>query len=145
MTLRVTVIDDDPLQGELLVRVLGERTDVELTMHQVASDALDELERTPRSRLPHFVLLDLRMPGLDGHAVQRLLAASEHLATVPVVVLSGSTLEADRDRSYELGAAMYLPKPDELSQLRVLLEHLVGLWQFVLPRPGGTQPPSVVA
>lgn len=139
------VVDDDPLHGEVLRRVFAEHTDVDVTYFQSATDALEELESTRRSRLPHLLLLDLRMPGLDGHAMQERLCAHQLLSTVPVVVLSGSSLDVDRERSYALGASLYLPKPDELSQLRELIAHLVGLWQFVLPRPGGAPAPSVVA
>lgn len=144
MLLKITVVDDDPLHGEVLRRVFAEHSDLDVTYFQGASEALEELERTRRSRLPHLLLLDLRMPGLDGHAMQERLCAHPLLSNVPVVVLSGSTLEVDRQRSYELGASLYLPKPDELSQLRRLIAHLLGLWQFVLPRPGGAPAPSVV-
>ena len=143
--LRVTVIDDDPLQAEIMRRLFRTHDDLETTIYEQAEEAIDALRSTKRERLPHLILLDLRMPGLDGHAVQRVLAGDDHLRPIPVDVLSGSTLESDSARSYELGAAAYLPKPDALGELRELLGDLIGLWRRVLPPPGGAPAPSIVA
>ncbi len=143
--LRLTVIDDDPLQAEIMRRLLAVHANVETSIFENAESALEALRETKRERLPHVVLLDLRMPGLDGHTVQRLLSADVSLRPIPVIVLSGSTLETDATQSYELGAVAYLPKPDELDDLRELLANLVGLWQWVVPRPGGAPAPSIVS
>ncbi len=143
--LRLMVIDDDPLQAEIMRRLLKVHDEVESTLFQSAEEALEELRGAKREHFPHLILLDLRMPGLDGHAVQRLLAEDERLRPIPVIVLSGSTLASDASASYELGAAAYLPKPDELDDLRALLADLVGLWHRVMPRPGGASAPSIVS
>ncbi len=143
--LRLMVIDDDPLQAEIMRRLLKAHDDVECAIYQTADDALVELRAARREHFPHLILLDLRMPGIDGHAVQRLLTADDRLRPIPVIVLSGSTLESDAEAAYQLGAAAYLPKPDELDELRELLANLIGLWQRVMPRPGGPAAPSIVS
>lgn len=143
--LRLMVIDDDPLQAEIMRRLLKAHDDVDAAQYGTAEDALEALRETRSEQFPHLILLDLRMPGLDGHAVQRLLTEDERLALIPVIVLSGSTLASDADASYELGAVAYLPKPDELDELRALLADLVGLWHRVMPRRGGAAAPSIVS
>ncbi|MEO1060968.1 MAG: response regulator [Actinomycetota bacterium] len=143
--LRLMVIDDDPLQAEIMRRLLKAHDGVEASIFQTADAAIEQLHKTKRAHFPHLVVLDLRMPGLDGHAVQRVLGEDERLRAIPVVVLSGSTLEHDAAQAYELGASAYLHKPDELDDLRELLADLVGLWWRVTPRPGGAAAPSVVS
>src|SRR4029077_13538322 len=69
-------------------------------------------ERFP---LPFLVLLDLKMPGLDGFEVLQWLRAEPELKRLLVVVLTSSNLQADVDRAYELGANSYLVKPVEFN------------------------------
>ncbi|HWQ90162.1 MAG TPA: response regulator [Clostridia bacterium] len=76
--------------------------------------------------LPHLVLLDLKMPRINGFEVLAWLRKSEKLHRIPVVVLTSSNHEADVKRAYDLGANSYLVKPvgfEALVELVQVLEH----------------------
>lgn len=61
--------------------------------------------------LPDFVLLDLKMPGIDGHEVLRRVKSADNLKRIPIIILTSSREEGDRAVSYDNGANSYLVKP----------------------------------
>lgn len=61
--------------------------------------------------LPDIVLLDLKMPGIDGHEVLRRIKGSDGIKRIPVIILTSSKEEGDRALSYDIGANSYLVKP----------------------------------
>lgn len=131
---RILLIDDDPAGAELTIAALHE-----LGLGQnivVASDgeeALDYLFRrnsfthAPDSP-PSVVLLDLKMPKVDGHEVLRQIRADPRLARTHVVVLTSSDQEADIARSRELGTDAYLVKPTSIVELIEQLSRLASRW-----------------
>ncbi len=78
--------------------------------------------------LPDVVLLDLQLPGLDGHAVLERIRANERTRRLPVVVLTGSVAERDVARSYELGANSYVSKPVDFDRFARTVETLGRYW-----------------
>ncbi len=84
-----------------------------------ARDGLEAL-RLWRRHEPDLVLLDISMPGLDGHAVTRILASSE--PRVPVIFLSARAEQSDRVEGLELGAADYVTKPFSMPELLLRIE-----------------------
>jgi len=89
---------------------------------------------------PAMVLLDLNVPGVDGHAVLRHIKASTHLRPLPVVVFTTSAQTADVQSCYRLGANSYVVKPAGMVQLRELVDGLVQYWfrHVYLPQPEGS-------
>lgn len=61
--------------------------------------------------MPNLILLDLKMPGIDGFEVLRQIKCTEMLKRIPVVILTSSKEEGDRTLSYDIGANSYLLKP----------------------------------
>lgn len=84
--------------------------------------------------VPTVVLLDLKLPKLDGLGVLRRLRADEHTRTVPVVVLTSSSQDADVLASYTLGANSYVRKPVEFGAFVEAVSRL-GLYWVMLNRP----------
>ena len=76
-----------------------------------AHDGSEAIERLGRGPAPRLVLLDLRMPRVDGLEVLRWARAQPALEAVPIVVLTTSNLERDRKTAAELGATSYFEKP----------------------------------
>lgn len=103
----VLVVDDDPYVRPVLMRLLQRHG---LRVNE-ASDGYAALEAVAR-RPPDVILLDIRMPGLDGFEVLRRLSASQHSASIPVIILTANDLsETTRAQGLELGAKAYLEKP----------------------------------
>ena len=66
---------------------------------------------------PRLVLLDLKMPGMDGIDVLRAIKADEHLRRIPVVVMTSSQEERDMSQSYDLGVNSYVVKPVDFNSV----------------------------
>lgn len=86
------------------------------------------------SRVPTVVLLDLKLPKLDGLGVLKRLRADERTRTLPVVVLTSSSQDADVIASYNLGANSYVRKPVEFGAFVEAVSSL-GLYWVLLNRP----------
>lgn len=86
------------------------------------------------SRLPTVILLDLKLPKLDGLGVLRRLRADERTKMLPVVVLTSSSQDADVLASYNLGANSYVRKPVEFGAFVEAVSNL-GLYWLMLNRP----------
>ena len=91
------------------------------------------------ARLPQLVLLDLKLPKVDGLEVLKRIRASERICLLPVVILTTSTEEKDRLEGYRLGANSYVKKPVDFRQFADAV-HQLGLYWLVLneqpPRSG---------
>lgn len=89
------------------------------------------------SRVPTVILLDLKLPKLDGLGVLKRLRADERTRTLPVVVLTSSSQDADVIASYNLGANSYVRKPVEFGAFVEAVSSL-GLYWVLLNRPPPT-------
>ena len=109
---RVLVVDDEP-DVLLLCRLNLEQDGHEVLEAPNGQVALEIV----REDIPDLIVLDLMLPGIDGYDVLRTLRADQATAGVKVLVLTAKSLQADRERSRDLGAAAFLTKPflpDEL-------------------------------
>jgi two-component system response regulator len=92
------------------------------------------------SQLPQVILLDLKLPKMDGLEVLAALRENPATKLVPVVILTSSNEEEDRIRSYSLGANSYVRKPVDFSQM-VEATRQLGLYWLMLNQPA--PPPGV--
>jgi len=112
--MRVLIADDEPLARERLAALLGEAGAELVGSAGNGEDALREIERLR----PDVVLLDIRMPGVDGLDVARALQHAEH---VPAVVFC-TAYDEYAVQAFELSAVDYLLKPVRIERLRQALE-----------------------
>jgi CheY-like chemotaxis protein len=129
---RLLLVEDDEDHAFLVRRALRDMDDVRVTV-EVARSGEQALERLGRGRfdraaLPHLVLLDLRIPRLDGFEVLRRIRADSALRPLPVVVLTSSERDDDRERALLAGASWYVCKPIEGARFRAEVRQLVAGW-----------------
>lgn len=86
--------------------------------------------------LPAVLLLDIKMPRMDGMEVLRSIRADDALKTVPVVILSSSREESDMVRSWDLGANAYVVKPVDIDQFFTAVKTLGTFWALLNEAPG---------
>jgi two-component system response regulator len=86
------------------------------------------------NELPALILLDLKLPKVDGLQVLRRIRADEHTSRLAVVILTTSSEEQDIAQSYDLGANSYIRKPVDFKQFAEAIQHL-GLYWLVLNEP----------
>ena len=86
------------------------------------------------SRMPNVVLLDLKLPRVDGLEVLRQIRADERTRLLPIVILTSSTEEQDRMAGYGLGANSYIRKPVDFTQFVEAVRQL-GLYWLILNEP----------
>src|SRR3972149_6821937 len=129
----VMVVDDEEANLRILKRLLGREGWLVVTFLTG-----EEPLRSAAADPPDVVLLDVNMPGMDGHDVCRLFKAHDRLSRIPVIFLSGLSDSRDKLLAFEVGGADYITKPFsamevmartrpqlELASYRQQLEHLV--------------------
>lgn len=86
---------------------------------------------------PDIVLLDLRLPKIDGHEVLQFIKSTPSLSSIPVVILTTSSAEVDRARAYSLHANSYVVKPVDFERFHQLVRDLGLYWSvWNSPPPG---------
>jgi len=131
----VLLVEDSRHDAELMMRALA-KCDVNSKLHWV-QDGVDALEfirctgaydgRSFDQRLK-LVLLDLKMPRLNGLDVMRELKSDERTKTIPIVVMTSSNETRDIRESYQLGANGYVTKPIQSAELAAAIAHIAAYW-----------------
>lgn len=137
----ILLAEDNPDDEALTIRALNKNKIANnLSVVRDGVEALDFLfctglyaERDPND-LPEVVLLDLKLPKLDGLEVLRRIRADKRTQLLPVVILTSSVEEQDLIKSYSLGANSYIRKPVDFSQF-VEAVHQLGMYWLVLNEP----------
>jgi two-component system, response regulator len=130
--LRVLLVEDDDDHVFLVRRALDGLPDARVLL-EVAADGEQALERLTRARFapggpPQLVLLDLKMPRMDGLEVLRRIRADEAVAGLPVVVLTSSERQEDREEALRLGATWFVCKPVDGRRFRAEIQQLADRW-----------------
>ena len=87
-----------------------------------------------KNEFPVLILLDLKMPKMDGHQVLKELNKDDRLKKIPVVVFSSSLEESDLERSYKNGANSYIQKPVNGDEFNEVVENM-GLYWLLINEP----------
>lgn len=137
----VLLVEDNPNDAELTTRALKKHNLANRLLHvKDGEEALEYLFGTGRYAnhnpgiYPKVVLLDLRLPKVDGIEVLRRVRNDERTKAMPVVVLTSSPEDKDRIASYQLGANSYVVKPVEFESFSKAVTDL-GLYWLLLNKP----------
>ena len=141
---RILLVDDSTQDAELALDALADNHIAnEIIVLRDGVEALDYLFRrgTFAGRTdgqPAVILLDLKMPKVDGLEVLRQIKGDPKLKTIPVVVMTSSRDEQDLVTSYQLGVNAYVVKPLKFEEFVNAIKHLGAFWAVLNepPRPG---------
>ncbi|HEY5619555.1 MAG TPA: response regulator [Vicinamibacterales bacterium] len=141
---RILLVEDSPRDAELALDALAAHHLANEVVHvRDGADALDYLYRrgtfSGRSNgEPAVVLLDLKMPKVDGLEVLRQMKSDPHLRVIPVVVMTSSREEGDVLRSYELGVNAYVVKPVKFQEFVDAVRQVGAFWAVINEPPPGS-------
>jgi two-component system response regulator len=138
----ILLVEDNPDDEALTLRALKKNNILnQVVVARDGAEALDYLFGTGKhsgrdvNLLPQIVLLDLKLPKVDGLEVLRQLRADERTKLLPVVILTSSNEEQDRYRGYNLGANSYVRKPVDFNQFMEAVRQLGLYWLVLNERP----------
>jgi CheY-like chemotaxis protein len=132
---KILLVEDNMMDVELTLDAFREaKLKNEVNVARNGQDALDYLfgrdkyaDRT-LFPLPNLVLLDLKMPGIDGFEVLRQIKNTDILKRIPVIILTSSKEEGDRTLSYDIGANSYLLKPVSFEGFTEVVKKIDDYW-----------------
>jgi CheY-like chemotaxis protein len=130
----ILLAEDDPMVAELVVHAFATQESPPRIVHvRDGVETLDYLYAREQfehrsSENPAVLLLDVKMPRVDGLEVLRQIKTDERLKFTPVVMLTSSQDERDIRESYELGANAYVVKPVEFRRFANVLKEIEGFW-----------------
>ncbi len=137
----ILLVEDNPMDLDLTLRAFQRRR---LTNPiEVARDGEEALAWIPRweagEPIPALILLDIRMPRVDGLEVLRQLKSHPRFRTIPVVMLTTSAESADVQTAFELGANSYIVKPVDFEKFLEVADKIDMYWMVLNTPPPGTQ------
>lgn len=138
---RILLAEDDPVDRKLTLRALADHNFAnEVDVVKDGAEAIDYLFRKGKfadrpDGHPVLVLLDIKMPKIDGIEVLRRIKADADLRVVPVVVLTSSHEERDLVQSYRLGVNAYVVKPLEFEAFVHAVKQLAVFWALINEPP----------
>jgi two-component system response regulator len=139
----VLLVEDNEDDIDLTLRALN-RSHLanDVIIARDGREALDYLRKAAEREdaLPVLVLLDLRLPIIDGLHVLRAIRADERTRDLPVLVMTSSVDDADRLESHLYGASGYMVKPGDYDQLTRAVKELGLYWSLSTPPPHTPQP-----
>jgi CheY-like chemotaxis protein len=141
---RILLVEDDPKDVELTLNALGEynlANEVEIARDGV--EALDYLYRRESfsdrpAGNPVVILLDLKMPKLDGIQVLQQLKTDEQIRFIPVVILTSSRESRDLKECYKLGVNAYVVKPVRFHEFIEAVKQVGVFWALINEPPPGS-------
>ena len=137
----VLLVEDNPSDAELTIKALRKNKIINALLHlQDGEDALDYIFATGKyadrnmGDIPKIILLDLKMPKIDGLEVLTKIKSDQRTKIIPVVLLTSSKEEKDIVNSYKLGVNSYIVKPVEFDTFVKAVSDL-GLYWLLVNQP----------
>lgn len=142
MEIEILLVEDNANDAEMTILALQKNNLANKLMHvNDGAEALDFLfgeglyEDRKNEAMPKVILLDLKMPKLNGIEVLQILRADERTKTIPVVVLTSSKEDPDIKKCYHLGVNSYVVKPVEFEDFQKAVSDVGLYWLIVNQQP----------
>jgi len=134
-SVEILLVEDSPRDAELTIRALKKNNLANRLVHVTdGAQALDFLfargkyENRNADDTPRLIMLDLKLPKVNGLEVLSKLKEDEKLHTIPVVIITSSTEDPDINTAYALGANSYIVKPVQFEKFMEAMSHLGTYW-----------------
>lgn len=132
----ILLVEDNPDDAALTIRALKKSHISNRVIHvQDGQEALDFLFSISASQLPKLILLDIKMPKVDGIQVLRKIKNDDILRVIPVVALTSSKEESDIVASYQLGVNAYIVKPIDFDKFTKSVAEIGFFWLVLNEAP----------
>jgi two-component system response regulator len=133
--IRILLVEDNPIDAKATLRA-AKKLKISNSIDHVADgdEAISYLTSSDNAR-PDLVLLDLNLPGRDGHDVLKMMKEHPDLRRVPVCILTTSSSDADVLSAYDLGANAYVNKPITLDGWQEVVSQIEGFWLALVRLP----------
>jgi two-component system response regulator len=124
----VVVVEDNADEAVMINRAVSKAApDVTLVIKNSGTEAIEYLQECRPK--PALMLLDLKMPGMDGLAVLRNLRSADRTRYIPVVMLTSSALQSDIDAAYRAGANGFVTKAQDLAVFTRDVKTVIEYWR----------------
>lgn len=136
----VIIVIEDDLDNQELIRICLSECSIQHELHMIddGEEAFEYISSMKdKSVNPCFVLMDLKLPKVNGHELLKKFREEEYTRHLPVVVFTSSKEEKDIKKSYEMGANAFVRKPIEFSEFRETIRNIGNFWlkhnQIIFP------------
>jgi CheY-like chemotaxis protein len=141
--IEILLVEDNPNDAEMAIRALKEYHLANRVVHvQDGEEALDFVfgrgayEGRDTKNKPKIILLDLKLPKVNGMEVLKILKSDPATRLIPIIVLTSSSEESDLIESYKLGANSYLVKPVDFDKFCDSIKEVGLYWLLLNKQPG---------
>jgi DNA-binding response OmpR family regulator len=118
---KILIVEDEPE----IANVLKMRLEANNYQILLAEDGVEGLNKA-RTEKPDLIVLDIRLPKLDGFKVSRMLKFDEKYAKIPIIMLTARVQQADVEQGMDAGANAYMTKPYKAEDLLAKIKELIG-------------------
>jgi len=125
LEIKILLVEDNLEDAAVTKRVLSHnKLNNGLVIAASGKEALAALQNIAKADLPQLILLDINLPDISGIDLLTCIKKDNNLRSIPVVILTGSNVDQDIQKSYDLGADSYLVKPISNDALMLVIEKL---------------------
>jgi two-component system response regulator len=135
--LEILLVEDNPDDANLAIRALKKNNLANHLLHLEDGQQVLDYIFNEDNVMPRLILLDLKMPKVDGIEVLKRLKADEKKKMIPIVMLTSSKEESDIVRTYQLGVNAYIVKPVDFDQFVKAVTELGLFWLVLNQSPNG--------
>jgi len=126
---KILLVEDSPAHAKLTMMVLSENKVASTVKHvEDGEKALNFLENMDLTQKPDLILLDLKLPGMDGIEVIRSIKNNPKASDIPVVILTTSEAERDIESAYLNSASAYIVKPVDYEVFVNMMDDVTAYW-----------------